>query len=124
MWNKIKSIFLYIIRTIFLLSLIVGYFLSMDFWSKEINIDYGTGRLIGIIFACISLVQINNEQEEKSNWDENIKKMERYGMLKTETDREILSYINNKASEMNLTPEEYISEVKAYEEYQKNNKED
>lgn len=70
MWNKIKNIILYIIRAIFLLSLIMGYFLSVDYWIKEINIDFGTGMLLAIIIACISLYQINKEDEERKHNNE------------------------------------------------------
>lgn len=35
---------------------------------------------------------------------------------------EVYNFIKERADQMNLTPEEYISKVKAYEEYQKNNK--
>lgn len=79
--------------------------------------------------AMFLLYFIGTKLEEKANsmpseWDNAVEAMERYGMLKTETDREILSYIDKKASEMNITPGEFIKKVKAYEEYQKNNKED
>lgn len=67
LWKKIKHMLSYIIRSIFLLSLIIGYFLSVDYWINEINIDFGTGMLLAITIACISLYQINNEQEERKH---------------------------------------------------------
>lgn len=61
MWDKIKTILLYIIRFFFTISLVIGYFLSMDFWAQETNIDYGTCMALGIISAIISLYQMSKE---------------------------------------------------------------
>ena len=74
--------------------------------------------LISALITCLIMLYtfIKNEVENNAK-----QKIENSNVVKNETDKEILGYINEKASQMNLTPEEYIKKVKEYEEYQKNN---
>lgn len=102
--------------------------IAMWVWNGFFNLFTISCVLLLLIWGLMFLFFfISTKIEEKANskpseWDNTVEAMERYGMLKSETDKEILDFINKKASEMELTPEEYIKKVKAYEEYQKNNK--
>lgn len=77
-----------------------------------------------LIAGLLTCIGVNACRITESISEKTIIEMKKSTEFKTETDKEILSYIDEKSSEMNITPEEYIKKVKAYEEYQKNNKED
>lgn len=120
-WGGVLSLILPVISTIYM-----G--IAMWVWNGFLNPFTICCVLLILSWLFMFLFMfVASKLDEKANsipseWDNAVEAMDRYGMLKTETDREILSYIYNKATEMNLTPEEYIKKVKAYEEYQKNNK--
>jgi hypothetical protein len=67
---------------------------------------------LAFLFGMLGKKLEESANSKPSEWDNVVHTMERYGMLKTENDREILSYINSKAAEMNVTPEEYIKQMK------------
>ena len=80
-------------------------FMAIEMWILNgfFNIFTFSCALLLLIYGAMFLFFfIGSKLEEKANskpseWDNAVEAMERYGMLKTETDREILSYINNKA---------------------------
>lgn len=83
----------------------------------QVTLKFSGSAVIGF-WVGLFLLGIYFSYDDDTKYNEVLEKFKKYEMLKTETDKKILNYVNEKASCMGLDSEQYINKVIEYEKTQ------